>query len=165
LRSLPDVEYLRDKIFARIPKEMVGIKTQGGGNDLSQQEIAAGRMFQWCQKILEIQLIRPLLALALYMKFGSIGQDLDEAIKVQWPRVLVKTSWRLADALFRSSMAISNDINNNLIDSKTAAVARYGWTDAEWDIICAGRKWDMENLPQPSKGDKASQTAQGSNSG
>jgi len=66
LANINDVEYLRDKQFLRMSKELVGIRSDR--EDISQQDVASSRMFLFYQRLLTEDLIWPILRLGLLLK-------------------------------------------------------------------------------------------------
>lgn len=128
LGNLADVEYLRKKMFARIPSEIVGIMADR--EDISTQDIAASRLYSYAQEQLEQQFLRPLFNMGLALK-GFVPQKDD--YRIIFPEVQLRTSWRLADASFRFSLSAVNSIEAGIDNRKHVAQNMHGWSDAEWD--------------------------------
>lgn len=131
IRFIPDVEHIQRGLFTRVSGESVGLP--GDREDIGMQDIATSRFYQWCQKgILEAQLIRPVFDLALSLKGYSVGE---EAYKIKWPKVVIESSWRFADAEFRRSMADNNRIEGGVATRKQVGQERYGYSEEEWEEV------------------------------
>lgn len=132
LAALPDVDYLQQKMFARVPPESIGILPDR--QDISTQDIAASRFYAYLQFVLETQFLRPMFNLGLMLK-GFVPKEGD--YEIIFPDVQLRTSWRFADANFRQSMAFANDVATGINNRKNIAQDKFGWTDAEWDAHVA----------------------------
>ena len=163
LRYLPDLEYFQQQLFSRAPASMVGIPS--AKPDIDQQDIATARMLQFFQVwILEAQLIKPILVKAIILKFGGMAQNVNDAIRFEWPNVIVKSSWRSSDAQFRKSMADTNRIEQMTISRKHVAQREHGFTDAEWDEEKAEILKERDVFGAVPTNTQAAQVRQGNNS-
>lgn len=128
LENVGDLEYQRRKLYRRVSRSLMG---DGVANtDLTPQDLAAARMYQYCAKILEDRLVRPLLSLQCALK----GYRLDDKdLSVRFNNTTVKQSWRFADASFRASMADLNALSAGTTTVKRLLQDNEQMTDAEWD--------------------------------
>ena len=157
LGNINDVEYLRDKLFLRQSKEIIGIR--GDREDVSQQDVFSGRLYVDCQRILTEDLIWPILRLGLLLK-GYVAKR--DEVEINWPDVAVSNSWRLADARFRLSLMYRTFLEASVIPREFVAKTAIKATDEEW------QRWRDETIPNEtralgslSKGDTSSQQAVG----
>lgn len=103
LTEISDIEYTRRKLFSRVPPEIIGISSNNV-KDISSQDIAFGRLIRVVQTRLE-SLVREVLDVGLLLEGYETGSV---NYAVLWPRMMVGTNWKLADAMFRTSMALRN---------------------------------------------------------
>lgn len=161
LSDIDDILYHRDKLFLYMPAEVVGLERQGR-RDLSQQDIAVSKMYQYCQKnILEDQFLWPMFRLALLLK-GY--QPKREDIEVVWPQVIVKNSWRFSDAMFRRMMGHRNAIESGIITPEYVRINEYGMSKEESDEMEKEVLRWAKVAPDFDKGSQAAQTTAGSRS-
>jgi len=124
LANINDVEYLRDKLFLRMSKELVGIRSDR--EDISQQDVASSRMFLFYQRLLTEDLIWPILRLGLLLK-GYVAKR--KEVKIIWPEVAIKDSWRRQDAAFRESLKHRAYVEMKVEPRKFAAQQVWGISD------------------------------------
>jgi len=161
LSDIDDILYHRDKLFLYMPAEVVGLERQGR-RDLSQQDIAVSKMYQYCQKnILEDQFLWPMFRLALLLK-GY--QPKREDIEIVWPQVIVKNSWRFSDAMFRRMMGHRNAIEVGIITPEYVRINEYGMSKEESDEMEKEVLRWAKVAPDFDKGSQAAQTTAGSRS-
>lgn len=144
LAALPDVDYLQQKMYARVPPEIVGILPDR--QDISTQDIAASRFYAYLQFVLETQFLRPMFNLGLMLK-GFVPKEDD--YQIIFPDVQLRTSWRFADANFRQSLSNANDVEAGINNRKNISQDKYGWTDAEWDAHVAQFKKEQDVFAPP----------------
>lgn len=159
INRLDDVNHFVRKIFSRVPSEVVGILPDR--EDISAQDIAASRLYSYCQAILTQQLLKPLFNLGLALK-GYTPEDGD--YKITFPCVEMRASWRLSDAKFRQSMADANEIQNGIVSRKRIAQSKYGFTDEEWNAEKAEIKKEAAEMPPVPKATDAQLKRKGNNS-
>jgi len=157
LRSIPDVEHLQRKIFSRVSAEIVGIP--GDREDVSQQDVASSRFYQYLQAfVLERRFLRPIFDLSLRLKGYTPSA---EAYKIVWPKVIIESSWRYADAGFRRSMMDANYIEAGIVSRRRIALARFGLSDAEWEAEQAHIQQEMTTFGAISRSSDAQQVRLG----
>jgi len=161
VRSIPDIEFMQRGIFTRVSGESVGIP--GDREDVSMQDIASSRFYQWCQRgILENQFIRPIFDLQLYLRGYTPKSD---TYKIIWPRVIIESSWRFADAGFRRSMMDSGYIESLVAPREFIARERFGWSEEEWNKEWLPKiKAEQEALGPLDRSSKAQQIRVGNQS-
>lgn len=160
LANIGDVEYHRQKLFPYISSEVVGISTDK--EDLSLQDIASSRLFQYCQVgILERQLLWPLFRLQLLLKgYKPVRTD----IEIEWPEVVVRNSWRFSDGFFRRAMGWRNHVEIGTASRHDVARDELGKNDTEWEQTKEEVEDEMANMPVIPQGSQAAQTSQGNRS-
>lgn len=160
VRSIPDIEYMQRGIFTRVSGESVGIP--GDREDVSMQDVASSRFYQWCQRgVLEEQLIRPIFDLQLYLRGYTPKKD---TYKLVWPRVIIESSWRFADAGFRRSMMDSGYIESLVAPREYIARERFGWSEEEWNSEWLPKiKKEQEELGALDRSSRAQQIRVGNN--
>lgn len=160
LSNIGDVEYHRQKLFPYISSEVVGITTDK--EDLSLQDIASSRLFQYCQVgILERQLLWPLFRLQLLLKgYKPARSD----IEIEWPEVVVRNSWRFSDGDFRRAMAWRNHVEMGTASRRYVAQHELGMNDEEWEQTKDEIKDEVATMPMIPQGSQAAQTSQGNRS-
>ena len=157
LADITDIEYLRNKLFARVSGEVVGVESNR--QDVSLQDIASSRMYQFYQRLLADDLIWPVLRLALLLKgYTPRRSDID----IIWPDVAVRSSWRFADAFFRTSLAYRTLVELGIAPRGFVAQEMLKVSKEEWE------KWRDEEVPdemaklgRPNPGDVSGQQAAG----
>lgn len=160
LAQIDDVEYHRRKLFTRVSGEIVGIESDR--EDLSLQDIASSRLYQACQvHILERQLLWPLFRLQLLLK-GYKPRRTD--VNVIWPQVVIRSSWRFSDAMFRRAMGWRNHIEMATASRRWVAQEEHGYSDEEWERIKQEIQDEAILFPVIPQGSQAAQTGQGSRS-
>lgn len=155
LENIADVEYFRNKLFTRVPAEVVGAGVVTG--DITQQDVAFGKMVLYVQWLMSTRLVIPLCLIALKLKgFSPRPED----FVVEWPTATVRGSWRWSDARFRESMAAANYIELGVISRKRVAQDIYRLDDDEWEAE-VDQIGNEQGLPVPGGGSQAQQTRQG----
>ncbi len=91
LTNINDVEYLLNKMFLRMSKEVVGISTDR--EDINLQDVASSRMYLFCQRLFTEDLIWPVLRLGLLLK-GYIAKRSE--VEIVWPDVAIQSLLRFA---------------------------------------------------------------------
>jgi len=158
LADIDDMLYHRDKLFMYVPAEVVGMEGDRS-RDLSRQDVAISRLYQYCQRnVLEEQFLWPLFRLALLLKGYKPKR---EEIEFAWPDVMVKFSWRHSDAFFRRIMGYANAIESGVVDRKWVRVNEFGMSDEEADDMEARIKAELAIYPPMERGSQAAQTRQG----
>jgi len=127
--------------------------------DISQQDVAASRMYIGCQRILTEDLIWPLLRLELLLK-GYVARR--EEVKIIWPDVAIRNSWRYSDAWFRLSLAYRTYMESKVLPREYVAKQILKIADEDWE------EWlnttfaaEKDKLGPISKADVSSQQAAG----
>lgn len=160
LQSLADLDYLRKKLFSRIPSEIVGVLSDR--EDISTQDIAASRLYSFAQYLLEHQFLRPLFDTQLLLRGFRPEKGDYELI---FPNVQLRSSWRFADAQFRQSLADANDVEVGINNRKKIAQDKFGWTDAEWDAHVEQYKKEKDVFAPPEPQQPAKKSPNKSNAG
>lgn len=157
LSQIQDVEYLRDQLFSRMSSEIVGV--QGDREDISQQDIASSRMYLGCQRLLTEDLIWPLLRLELLLK-GYIAKR--EEVKIVWPDVAIRSSWRYSDAFFRLALGYRTYLESKVLPREYVAKQALKIPPEEWEHWVNNVFPDeLAKLGPVSKADVSSQQAAG----
>lgn len=160
LENISDVEYLQQKLFRRVPAEVVGAGSVVG-NDLTQQDVAASKLQQYCQFLMSQELIIPLCLMAVRLKgFNPDPEDFE----IVWPGVVVRASWRFADSKFRESMANVNYAEWGVISRKRIAQDTYRMDDEEWEAEVEQVNREQGELPSPNRQSDVQARRQGSQS-
>lgn len=157
LSEIADVEYLRRKMFCRIPADIVGIAT--GTADLAHQNIAYARLVRHLQRRLEDGL-STLAVRALLLRGVS-----PDRIEFVWPEIVSGQNWKFADAKFRQSMTDQVDIETGLYSSRQKLRYR-GHTEEEIDRILEEIRQEQDlKVAAPQSRGAASQAGIGAASG
>jgi len=160
LSQIDDIEYHLRKLFTRVSGEVVGLARDR--EDLSLQDIASSRLYQYCQQqILERQFLWPMFRLQLILKGYKPTK---EEIKVVWPDVVIRSSWRFSDAFFRKAMAWRNHVEMTTVSRKTVAKQELGMSDEEWEAERKEIEDEAKTMPAIPQGSQAAQTTQGNRS-
>jgi YD repeat-containing protein len=132
LGEIGDVSYQRRKTTSRVPGEIIGI-SDANGKDLTSQDIAYGRFVRRVQFRLEE-------GLREFFNTGLKTSQIDGVkFRIIWPTVVIGTTWKFADARFRSSMADRNDLEMG-VTSPQAIMRDRGLSDDE--ITKRLEEWD-----------------------
>ena len=125
LANLGDVHYLRQKVWSKVPGDVVGIKNENG--NLNGQNIAYNHLCLYAQtRFLEgLTLILDQVLLAK----GILNFD----YSIVLPAISVGTDWQVADARFKDSMTDRNNLEMNTISRRFALKKSYNMTDDEID--------------------------------
>jgi len=130
LSELADVNYLRQKVWAQVPSDLVGIKRNTTG-DLDTQDIAFTRLLRRCQRQLEIGL-RGIFD-QLLLANGKLPSTV--VYRITMPTVDVRASWKHSDARFRASMTIRNVLEMGMGSRRWAMRQMYNLSDKQIDEI------------------------------
>jgi hypothetical protein len=95
-----DINHFLKQLFSQVPGENLGLTDQRIA-DLTGQDVALANLVSYIQnRVLEKQLIRPVIDNALLLKgYRKVNYT------VSWPSCIGSQSWRLADAQFRLALA------------------------------------------------------------
>jgi hypothetical protein len=127
LAHIGDVEYLRRKMFSRVPADVVGI---GQANvDLSNQHIAYARLIRRLQQRLEVGL-RELFTRTLLL--AGIAPD---TLVITWPEITSGQNWKFVDAQYREAQREQLEIESGLFSRKDLLMERHGKSPTEADEI------------------------------
>lgn len=129
LSAIPDVEYLRRKMFARVPADIVGIPTQMA--DLTAQYSSYARLIRQLQRALEVGL-RTLFTHALIL--NGIAPT---RVAVTWPEIQSGQSWRWQNGKMQQSQTEQFQVESKVFSRRRILIERYGKTEAEADEILA----------------------------
>lgn len=125
--AIGDIEYLRRKLFSRVPGEVVGITNQSS-REVTAQDVAFNRLVRYTQGRAEA-FVRDVIDLGLLLKgheVGSVPYD------VVWPKTIA-TSWKWSDAAFRQAMSYKVSTEALKLSRRAALRRMYGMTDDEID--------------------------------
>lgn len=134
LSELADVTYLRQKIWAQVPSDIVGIK-RNTTTDLDSQDIAYTRLLRRCQTQLErgLRAIFDQVLLANGILPGTVEY------RVRLPLADVRGSWKHADQRFRASLTLRSYLEMGAISRRYMLKQAYNLSDLEidqmWDEI------------------------------
>lgn len=132
LAEMADVSYLRQKLWAFVPSDVVGIKRNTTG-DLDSQDLAYTRLLRRCQKQLE-KFLRGIFDQVLLASGRLPGQV---PYRVIMPAIDIRSSWKFADARFRHSLTLRNYLEVGAISRRHAVKQAFNLSDREVDLI-----WD-----------------------
>jgi hypothetical protein len=83
--------------------------------------------------------------------------------EVVWPSVIIRGSWRFADAQFRLSMAHANYLEWGIASRERIARDVYRLSDEDWDEEVETIKGE-DDMPAPQKASDVQQRRQGNQS-
>ncbi len=132
IENISDIEFLRRKLYRRLPPALMGEEVNNV--ELSPQDLAADRMFQYCAEQLRDQIILPILRLQCALKGYTLD---DKQVEVVFSNETVKSSWRHSDATFRTSMARTNSLANGTASIRGILRDEEHMTDSEVDELFA----------------------------
>lgn len=130
LAEMGDVQYLRQKIWAFVPSDVVGIRRNTSG-DLDSQDIAYTRLLRRCQTQLE-KFLRGILDQVLLANGRLPSQT---PYRVIMPAIDIRASWKFADARFRHSLTLRNYLEVGAISRRFAIKQALNLSDREVDAI------------------------------
>lgn len=139
LAELADVTYLRQKLWAQVPSDVVGIK-RNTSTDLDSQDLAFTRLLRRCQTQLERGL-RGLFDQVLLAN-GRLPSQVE--YRVTLPTIDIKASWKHSDARFRSSMTVRNILEMGMASRRWAMRYLYNFSDQEVDAIWKEMEDEMQ---------------------
>ncbi len=128
LAEIADVEYLRRKMFCRIPADIVGIST--GNTDLAHQNIAYARLVRHLQRRLQAGLT------TLFVRALLLRGVAPDRVEFVWPEIVSGQNWKFADAKYRQAMTDQVDIETKLY-SRHEKLRYRGHTEQEIETILA----------------------------
>lgn len=140
LSELADVTYLRQKIWAQVPSDVVGIR-RNTSTDLDTQDIAFTRLLRRAQRQLEKGL-RGIFDQVLLAN-GRLPSQVE--YRIMLPTIDVRGSWKYSDARFRASMTLRNYIEMGTISRRYALKLAYNLSDQEIDDIWKEIEEEMTN--------------------
>lgn len=140
LADLADVLYLRQKIWAQAPSDVVGIK-RNTSTDLDSQDIAFTRLLRRCQRQLE----RGLRGLFDQVLLANGRLPTQVEYRLIMPTIDIKASWKHSDARFRASMTLRNYAEMGAISRRFALRQAYNLTDLEIDKMWEEVEEEMKN--------------------
>lgn len=144
--ELADIEYLRGKLFSRIPASLVGVG--GTQQELGAQELAFYRFVRHLQT-------RLFAGVEAILKLAQLERGLSDEFEIVLPRLELRQSWRFADAQFRYSMMVVNYYRYGLINKETALRLAFGLNAEEAADVTRGAE------PITGKGDRQIDAALG----
>lgn len=130
LAEMGDVAYLRQKIWAYVPADVVGIRRNTSG-DLDSQDISYTRLLRRSQRQLERGL-RQLLDQVLLAAGRLPAQT---TYRIVMPAMDVKASWKFSDSKFRASLTLRNYLEVGAISRRFAIKQALNISDREVDAI------------------------------
>ncbi len=140
LSDLGDVIYLRQKIWAQVPSDVVGIK-RNTSTDLDTQDIAFTRLLRRCQRQLERGL-RGIFDQVLLAN-GKLPSTVE--YRIVMPTLDVKGSWKHSDSRFRASMTLRNYAEMGAVSRRFMLRQAYNLTDLEIDALFGEVEDEMNN--------------------
>lgn len=130
LAEMGDVSYLRQKLWAFVPSDVVGIRRNTSG-DLDSQDLAYTRLLRRCQTQLE-KFLRGIFDQVLLASGRLPGQV---EYRVIMPAIDIRASWKFADARFRHSLTLRNYLEVGAISRRYAIKQALNLSDREVDRI------------------------------
>jgi hypothetical protein len=129
LSAIPDVEYIRRKMFARVPADIVGIPTDNA--DLTAQYSAYARLVRQLQRALEVGLR------TLFMRALILNGIAPTRIAITWPEVQTGQTWKYVDGQYKASQQEQLQVETGTFSRRQILIERYGKTETEADAILA----------------------------
>lgn len=130
LAELPDVTYLRQKLWSQVPSDVVGIK-RNTTTDLDTQDIAFTRLLRRIQRQLE----RGLRGIFDQVLLANGYLPSTVSYRITLPTLDVKASWKYSDARFRASMTVRNVLEMGMASRRWAMRQLYNLSDQEIDVL------------------------------
>ena len=140
LAELGDVNYLRQKLWSRVPSDVVGIR-RNTSTDLDSQDIAYTRLLRRCQTRLEA-FLRGIFDQVLLAN-GKLPSTVE--YRVTMPTIDIKASWKYSDARFRASMTYRNVLEMGMASRRWTMRQMFNLSDQELDAIWAEIEDEAKN--------------------
>lgn len=123
--AIGDIQYIRRKVFSRVPGEVIGI-TDTASREITAQDLAFNRLIRYTQSRVE-DLVRDVVDLGLVLNGYEIGSV---PYYLQFPKTL-PSNWKFADAAFRTAMSYQVACKSLGLARRDALKRMYGMTDDE----------------------------------
>lgn len=131
LAELADVTYLRQKLFAQVPSDVVGIKRSNNAGEMDGQDIAYARLLRRCQRQLE----KGLRGIFDQVLLANGRLPSKTPYRITFPLQDVKASWKHSDARFRATMAMRNVLEMGMASRRWGMRQLYNLSDLEIDQV------------------------------
>lgn len=158
LGDLADVEYIRRKMFARIPADIVGIPSQYV--DLASQHVSYARLIKKVQQATE-RALRLIFLQELLLR----GLALDDLVVI-WPNIQSGQTWKFQEAKYRQALTEQVEIETGTFSRKYILMHRHNIAEEDAEEILTEieeEKRRMGAIMAPQS--RASQIGQGDTSG